>query len=190
MNSPIDYSSINAAVTALQNGGVIAYPTEAVFGLGCDPQNPTAIGKLLQLKHRSIKKGLILIASDWEQIKPYTAAIDPKKLARVFSSWPGPITWVFPSSELTPLWVRGEHETVAVRVTAHPTAQAICERFDGPIVSTSANIEDFPAARDARTVKLTFKDALEHIVTDPVGTDSIRPTEIRDAITGEVLRPA
>jgi L-threonylcarbamoyladenylate synthase len=181
--------TLTAAINCLHAGGVIAYPTEAVYGLGCDPFNADAVTRLLQIKHRSIKKGFILIASDWKQIQFLVEPIDPQKLVRVFASWPGPITWVFPATTEVPYWVRGEHTSIAVRVTAHPLAKALCEQYGKPLISTSANLDGYPPVRDARTLQMTFGDKLDLILPGQLG-NSRRPTEIRDAITGEIIRPA
>ncbi len=179
--------SLNKAVESLQNGGVIAYPTESVFGLGCDPFNSDAVSKILQLKHRPIKKGFILIASEWSQVESLVEPIEPQSLARVFATWPGPVTWTFPSSENTPMWVRGEYKSVAIRLTTHPIARALCEAFGGAIISTSANVDGFPPARNLRMLTLSFADKLDTIVPGELG-DLKNPTKIRDAVTGEILR--
>jgi len=181
-------SVIDEAVTALKRGDVIAYPTEAVYGLGCDPFNHDAVTKLLQLKNRPIAKGFILIASDWEQVAPYVELIPPEMLARVLATWPGPHTWIFPVKPDVPTWLTGEHRSIAVRVTDHPIANDICRHFGGPITSTSANYSSMPPARDARTVGMAFPpNSLGYIVPGKVGSLT-RPTEIRDAISGEILR--
>ncbi len=179
--------SVNNAIASLRHGGIIAYPTEAVYGLGCDPFNRQAIERLLKIKNRSPKKGFILIASEWKHVQRLVEPIDPKALARVFATWPGPVTWVFPASPEVPAWVRGEHTTVAVRITAHPIAKALCQRYARPIVSTSANTEGQPPMRDERMIRMVFGNTIDAIVAGSVGP-SHRPSEIRDAITGEVLR--
>ena len=179
--------NLNKAVTCLHKGGVIAYPTEAVYGLGCDPFNVDAVAHLLQIKNRSIKKGFILLASEWEQLEPLVQPIDPHALARVFSTWPGPVTWIFPAAPTVPAWIRGEHTGIAVRVTDHPIAKALCHQFDGPLISTSANREGYPPFRDARTVAIAFDQDVDYILPGNVG-QFLRPTQIRDAVTGEVLR--
>ena len=180
-------NEIDRAVQCLRHGGVIAYPTEAVFGFGCDPMNVDAISKILQLKHRPISKGFILVASNWNQLMNYVEPIEPKALTRVLASWPGPVTWTFPANQKVPAWIRGEHNTVAVRVTDHPVAKALCSKFGSPIVSTSANREGQPPIREEKTVQMAFGKAVDMVVSGKVG-DRIRPTEIRNAITGEVIR--
>ena len=186
MEADID-AEIVAAVQALMQGGIIAYPTEAVYGLGCDPQNPRAVEQILVLKQRQVAKGLIVIASEWEQIVHWVAPLSPSCLSRAWATWPGPYTWVFPASPEVPAWIRGAHDSVALRVTAHPVASRLCRLFGGPLVSTSANVAGFPPARDLRTVTLTFPEGVTLIVPGEVGPLA-SPTEIRDILTGEVLR--
>ena len=173
--------------TILQQGGVIAYPTEAVFGLGCDPLNESAVKKLLQIKNRSINKGLILIAADYQQIKPYIQELAPEKMQAILNTWPGAFTWIFKSSSLTPKWIRGDHETVAVRVTNHPIAKQICQAFAGAIVSTSANVAEQAPARTAAEVAAMFEDGIDLIVDAECGSNK-NPTQIRNALTGEIFR--
>ncbi|OGT25383.1 MAG: threonylcarbamoyl-AMP synthase [Gammaproteobacteria bacterium RIFCSPLOWO2_02_FULL_42_14] len=175
------------AVRYLKDGKVIAYPTEAVFGLGCDPSNVDAVSRILQIKHRAMDKGFILIAATWEQLEPLVIYPRPDLLSRVFDTWPGPTTWLFPASKEVPFWIRGNHHSVAVRVTAHPIAKALCEGFDGPIISTSCNKSGDPPARDVRTIQLTLSDTVDYVLEGELG-GRMRPTEIRDVLTGEVIR--
>lgn len=175
------------AVKYLKQGKVIAYPTEAVFGLGCDPNNIDAVSRILQIKHRALDKGFILIGSSWEQIQPLVMYLKPDLLTRVFDTWPGPITWLFPASKQAPFWITGNRDSIAVRVTAHPVAKKLCEQFGGPIISTSCNKSGDPPARDIRNIQLTLSDTVDYVIEGPLG-GRMRPTEIRDALTGEVLR--
>ena len=180
-------ADINAAVTALRNGGVIAYPTEAVYGFGCDPFNSHAVFKLLAVKRRQPEKGLILVAADWHQVENLIKPIAPQLLSHVQSTWPGPLTWVFPASDLVPTWIKGHHDTVAIRISAHPVIQELCERFCGPIVSTSANVEGHPPKRDFRTCSIAYKNSVEHIINSKCGGQT-NPCTIRDAVTNQTLR--
>ena len=178
---------LRAACHALSAGGVIAYPTEAVWGLGCEPQNRHACIKLLHLKERDWRKGMILIAADFGQLRPYVADLSAEQMAPAFKSWPGPATWLLPSSTHTPEWVRGEHDSIAVRVTAHPVAAALCRAYGGPIVSTSANRAGQAPAMSASQVRLRFGVQLDALVAGALGGLD-KPTQIRDLLTGEVLR--
>lgn len=185
--TPILEDAIKHAVDALRTGQLIAYPTEAVFGFGCDPFNVDAVSRLLHLKHRSIEQGFILVAANWHQVEPLVNAIGPDLLTRVFDTWPGPTTWVFPASPVVPHWIRGNHKTIAIRVSAEPIIQALCEGFDAPIISTSANVSGDPPSRELLTLTMRFADKIDVIVPGKVG-HLHKPTQIRDAITGEVLR--
>lgn len=179
----------SSAIQHLLQGDLIAYPTEAVYGLGCDPLNESAVLRLLALKKREIAKGLILIAASVEQALPYIdiSQIPPDRMQQILASWPGPFTWVFPATELVPAWIRGNHATVAMRVTAHPVATALCMEFGRPLVSTSANVAAYPPARSKQEVADMFPDGLACIVEGELGGLE-KPTEIRDAKTGELFR--
>jgi len=180
---------MDAAVTALRAGGVIAYPTEAVYGLGCDPQNEAAVAQVFALKQRPPAQGVLLIAADFAQVEKYIdlARVSPEALAGVRASWPGPHTWVFPRSAATPEWLARGHAGIALRVTAHPVAAALCRAFGGALVSTSANRHGEPAARTAAEVRGQFGDALACVLDGATGGLE-RPTPIRDAISGDNIR--
>lgn len=178
---------LRRAVQALQSGGVIAYPTEAVFGLGCDPLNAHAVERILQLKHRPMHKGLILIAASQAQIEPFVQPIPPSLQQRLDETWPGPTTWLLPKSPDCPDYLSGDHPSLAVRVTSHPLVVQLCEAFDGPLVSTSANRAGQEPARSARQTRLIFRDELEHIVHAPTGGRT-QPSDIIDALSGRYIR--
>lgn len=186
-SADLSFNDLNAALERLRQGHIIAYPTEAVYGFGCDPFNPTAVDKILQLKRRNPNKGLILVAADWEQLHALVEPIPPLALAQVFTTWPGPHTWVFPCSALAPAWIRGSHRSIALRVSAHPMVQALCRAYNGPIVSTSANREGEPPLRDFRTMQIMFGKQIDFIVPGKVSGEA-QPTSIRDAISGVFLR--
>ncbi len=174
---------------ALRAGGVVAYPTEAVFGLGCDPHDRTAFDRLFALKQRPPTQGVLLIGADFEQIAPYIdlARTPADALARARATWPGPHTWIFPRAADVPAWIAGGHAGIALRVTAHPPAAELCRAFGGAVVSTSANRHGEPPARTAEEVRASFGDALAAILKAATGGLE-RPTPIRDAISGENLR--
>ncbi len=172
---------------ALRRGAVIAYPTEAVWGLGCNPFDGAAVERILRLKGRPIGKGLILIADDFSRLADLIAPLSPAELARVFASWPGPVTWLLPARPAVPYWLCGDHATLAVRVTAHPVAAALCRSFGGALVSTSANRAGHPAARSAYAVRREFGQAIDQVVAGPLGGRAI-PSEIR-SLDGRVVRP-
>lgn len=183
----IETESIKRAVAVLEDGGLIAYPTEAVFGLGCDPLREDAVDRLLAVKGRSRQQGLILIASDFDQLKGLLDTSDQAAVNRALATWPGPVTWVFPARDHVPAWLTGGRGSLAVRVTEHPVAHALCAAFGRPVVSTSANVSGGEAARDADTVRRQLGDAVDCLVPGRVGGRD-RPSEIRDARSGEVIR--
>lgn len=170
----------------ITQGGVIAYPTEAVFGLGCDPSNAFAVERILSLKQRDWRKGLILLAADLAQLQPWID-LPAENLAMIDAHWPGPATWVVPASADTPDWITGGREEVAVRVTAHPVAAALAQAANTAIVSTSANPAQHQPARSALAVRRYFDDQLDGILTGPVDTRA-QPTSIRHWRTGNWLR--
>lgn len=182
-----DDANIEHAAQRLQAGGIIAYPTEAVYGLGCDPLNEAAVTRLLALKQRPSAKGMILIAAEEAQLAPFMATLPATMLQRLRQSWPGPVTWIVPATPTTPSWLTGDHDTIAVRVTAHPVAAALCRAFGGALVSTSANRSGEPPARAADVVQQQFGEQLDYILAGPLGGLS-RPTRICDARTGAIIR--
>jgi len=182
-------ADVAQAAHVLRTGGVIAYATEAVFGLGCDPQNEQALTRLITLKQRSANKGLILIAADEQQLHPYLALaeITDDIWPQVRASWPGPVTWLLPVAQSVSPLLCGEHDTLAVRVTTHPQVRALCDAFGGAVVSTSANLSEQPPAKTVDEVTAQFADTLDLILLGTTG-DAAKPSEIRDARTGKIIR--
>ena len=177
---------VEAAAELLHAGGVLAYPTEAVFGLGCDPDNRAAFEKIFALKRRLPEQGVLLIAASFAQISGWIYA-PPDAIARATATWPGAHTWIFPRSPRVPEWIAGGHSGIALRVTAHATAVALCRAFGGPIVSTSANVHGQPPARSAAECEAVFGSALDGILQGETG-GLPRPTPIADAVTGAIIR--
>jgi len=175
---------LQQAARILRAGGLVAYPTEYCFGLGCDPFNRDTVLRLLRLKRRPVAKGLILIAADVSQIMPYVENIPEK----VRASWPGPHTWLLEPRAGVPRWITGQHPRIAVRITAHPMAAALCKAVGMAIVSTSANRGGGIPARTDREVARLFGKEIDFVVSGMVGA-APTPTPIRDAVTGELVRP-
>ena len=181
--------NFNQALNALMDGEVIAYPTEGVFGVGCDPDNSEAVRKLLDLKQRPADKGLILIAASYQQLIPYIdeSQLTQEQLIRVKQSWPGPITWIMPSSERVSRWVSGQHQSIAVRVTDHPLVQKMCNAFGKPLTSTSANLSGQPPCMTSEEVYMQFGYDQIAVLEGQTGGRE-KPSEIRDAQSLQVLR--
>ncbi|MES9856982.1 MAG: L-threonylcarbamoyladenylate synthase [Sedimenticola sp.] len=178
---------LREAANCFHRGGIIAYPTEAVYGLGCDPLDGYAVEQLLALKRRPVSKGVILIAADFNQLRPFVTTLSDSKMAPVYDSWPGPHTWLLPAAEHLPYWLCGTHSTLAVRVTDHPAAAALCRACRSPLVSTSANIAGRPPLRNAFSVRRTFGEQVDYVLNAPIGAEQ-KPTTIRDARSGRLIR--
>ncbi len=178
---------LKIAARILRAGGVVAYPTEGVYGLGCDPQDAAAVLRVLAIKDRPVDKGLILIACDRAQLDGYVCP-DAEMEQRIAPTWPGPVTWLLPAGPLARPWLTGGSRLLAVRVSAHPVAAGLCRAFGAPLVSTSANLSGRPPAKSARLVrKSLYARGLDYLVPGAVGSQS-GPTEIRHGISGAVLR--
>lgn len=184
---PARWWPVREAARCLHGGGIVAYPTEAVYGLGCDPADADAVARLLTLKGRDPAKGLILIAADVAALEPWIEPLGKALRKRVTATWPGPVTWLVPARHTAPSWLRGAHDTLAVRATAHPVAAALCRAFGGAVVSTSANRAGRPPARSALQVHRRFGNGVDYVLPGRAGPAS-RPTEIRDAASGRVVR--
>ncbi len=175
------------AVEQLRAGHVIAYPTEAVFGLGCDPGNESAVRKLLALKGRQESAGLVLIASDFSQLQPWVSTPDSSLTQQAMQTWPGPVTWLFPRATAVPDYVAGDHDSIAVRITAHEPSRALCEAFGSALISSSANHSAAKPARNAAEVEGYFGHYIKGILAGPLG-GAKNPSEIRDLMSGSIIR--
>ncbi|MBO3275912.1 L-threonylcarbamoyladenylate synthase [Pseudomonas schmalbachii] len=172
----------------VREGGVIAYPTEAVWGLGCDPWNSDAVYRLLAIKARPVEKGLILVADNIRQFDFLLEDLPEAWQDKLASSWPGPNTWLVPHQGRLPEWITGQHDSVALRVSEHPLVRELCA-LTGPLVSTSANPAGRPAARTRLRIEQYFHDELDGVLGGALGGRR-NPSLIRDLVTGEVVRPA
>ena len=180
---------LKIAAQVMFNGGVIAYPTEGVWGLGCDPFNESAVRRILALKGRSVDKGLILIGACMNQFSFLLKDINPDKSHHLKKSWPGPVTWIIPHHQRVPNWVSGNHSGVAIRVSDHPLVQALCRYYGGPIISTSANPQSKPSAMTRLKVRCYFgrDPRLNFIAPGQTGKHQ-QASQIRDLETLELIR--
>ena len=180
---------VSACAELLRSGGLIAYPTEGVWGLGCDPRSQAAVLRLLALKQRGVDKGLILIAASEAQLTAFIdmgALTDAQRVA-VRASWPGPNTWVVPAAPDAPRWITGDHDGIAVRVTAHPVVRALCDAFGGALVSTSANLAGQPAPRMRVELDPRVVAGVDAVCSgETLGRQ--QPSSIRDARSGGTVR--
>lgn len=177
---------LHRAAQCIRKGGVIAYPTEAVWGLGCDPWNEQAVQRILDIKQRPMHKGLILVAADIGQLTWLLEGLTTEQRQLLEDSWPGPNTWLVPHHDRVPKWISGRHASVAVRVSDHPLVQELC-RLTGPLVSTSANPTKHPAATSRLHVEQYFHNQLDAVLNAPLGQMQ-QPSTIRDLVSGRTLR--
>jgi len=179
--------AVKQAARIILQGGVIAYPTEAVYGLGCNPLDPRAVARLLQIKQRDPVQGLILVGRSLDDFEPFIKSLDEETRQRLLATWPGPVTWLVPASVDCPVWLRGEHETIAIRATAHRQTRELCSEVGIPLVSTSANRAGRQAAVSSVQVRRELGRELDFILGGP--TDGLnRPSQIRDARSDKILR--
>ncbi|MEQ3640278.1 MAG: Sua5/YciO/YrdC/YwlC family protein [Alteromonas sp.] len=184
----VEQTSADPVVEAFHAGKLLVYPTEAVMGIGCDPDNKEAVELLLQTKQRSVEKGVILIAANYSQLLPYVndEAVLQHRRTDIFSSWPGSITWLLPKSKTAPYWITGSHDKIAVRVTNHPLVADLCNKVGKPIVSTSANLAGQSPTLSIEEARSVFEDSVTY-VNGEVGGNK-KPSTIRDGDTGEIIR--
>jgi len=153
---------IKKASDIMLNGGVIAYPTEGVFGLGCIPLDSEAVHRILKIKKRDVSSGLIVIASDFDQISDWVK-ISKEGAERILNE-PDIVTWIVNKTDKVPTWVSGNHNSIAIRITKHPTASALCEASDSPLISTSANISGEEPPVDETELRDNFGNIVDYIV--------------------------
>lgn len=172
--------------SCLADDGVIAYPTEGVWGLGCLPESAQAVARILGLKRRGWEQGLLLVAADISQFEDYLVGLDDDMQRELDNNWPGAVTYLLPDNGVAPRWVIGNNPTVGLRVSDHPVVRALCESV-GPLVSTSANVTGHPAALTSLQVRQYFGAGIDHLVPGQLG-NSKGPSVIRHLVTGEKIR--
>jgi len=189
MSSYRNNTSLILASQIMHQGGVIAYPTEAVWGLGCDPFNKSAVYRLLSLKKRAPDKGVILIASNIKQFDFILKDLSKEQRKTLQETWPGPVSWIVPVNNTIPYWISGNHTGVALRVSNHPVVKSLCDIYGGPIVSTSANTQGHSAAKTQWQVRRYFKKNknLDFITQGAVGNRT-NPSQIFDLLTQRIIR--
>ncbi|MDP2827163.1 MAG: Sua5/YciO/YrdC/YwlC family protein [Sulfuricellaceae bacterium] len=184
-------AALNAALVRklrrhLKQGGVIAYPTESCYGLGCDPRNRRAVMRLLSIKGRPQSKGLILIGATFSQLKSYASPLNGEQWRQISPTWPGPVTWLLPAARSTPSWLSGHHASIAVRVTAHPLASRLCKSVNTALVSTSANRAGLKPARTYADCVKTFGNSV--LVVPGMTGKRRHPSTIMELTTGRKIR--
>ena len=175
------------ALNTLDQGGLIAYPTETVWGIGCNPYNADAVAKILHIKQRPLHKGLILVAADLQQLGPLLRGLTCEQKAQVQADLPKPTTWLLPHHNAVPHWICGAHDTVAVRISRHPTVASLCRMFGGMIVSTSANRAGKKAAVNQQQARKTFGSQIDTYLPGQAGLESTG-SQIIHLLSGKIIR--
>lgn len=180
---------LKQACRCLKQGGILAYPTEAVYGLGCDPDNLIALQRLLQLKQRSWQKGLILIAAEIEQLQPFLQPLSTALYYKLLTNWQEgkAITWLLPAHESVSPLLRGQFSQLAVRLTQHAKARELCQLWGKPLVSTSANLKNRRPAKSCLQVRKWLGKGVDCVLAGEVGAWQ-NPSEIRDGLTDKIIR--
>jgi L-threonylcarbamoyladenylate synthase len=180
--------ALNRLVQALSKGAVIGYPTDTIWGFGCDPFAPESVARILQIKQRPVEKGLILLSSRLEYCEPLIR-LEPQQREQIKLPAERPTTWLVAASDGCPPWIRGNHPTVAIRITDHPLVAYLCSGMQSPLVSTSANAAGKSTARSALQLRRQFGDQLDTIVTG-FSTGGGQASQIKSLATGNLLRTA
>ena len=183
----MNYHSLRTAANIVKDGGIVAYPTEHCYGLGCDPNNLEAVQRIIKVKRRQQSKGLILIADRIGKLNRYIRCLPEQYGQEILQSWPGPFTWLLPARGNVSRCLRGQHESIAVRVTNHPEAKALSRLSNMALVSTSANRSGRPVLTTAVDVEREFRDDIDYVVQGRVGLASA-PSTIRHGTTGIIIR--
>jgi len=176
------------AARIIREGGIVAYPTEAVYGIGCLPRHEPALERIIAIKHRDAGKGMIVVAADASQLEGIAQLPSGDRGREISSSWPGPVTWIVPAAPGLPALLTGGRTTIAVRVSNHPTVRQLCLDTGSALVSTSANRSGHRPARTALEARRAIGRDVDFVLAGAVGGER-RPTEIRDGKTGRILRP-
>ena len=178
--------AIRYAVHCVRQGGIIAYPTETVYGLGCDPLCARAVDEINSLKGRDAGKGLILIASRLQQLDSLIDVSDRNQRAAIVGEHEA-TSWIVPAQDTAPEWITGRHHTIAIRVSSHPLVMRLCDQLGHALVSTSAN----PAGKKPALTALQLHRYFDGLVDSMLVSNhncSGKPSQIRELKSRQLLR--
>lgn len=181
---------VKQAANIISDGGVIAYPTSSIWGLGSSISNDLAITKLCKIKQRPADKGLIIIAGAWQQLANYFPHLSDEQIDKIITSSDSPCTWLVEdnSNKVNPN-IKGSNTTVAIRIDQHPFVKQLCMQLGEPITSTSANPTGKAPAQNANEVREYFSESVDYIAAgDWQYSPSNKPSDIRDLASGEYIR--
>ncbi len=176
--------TLNEAKTIIENGGIIAYPTETTWGLGCDAMNENALAQLNVVKQRSANKGFIVLIHNYKQLSTLSSPLNNNQRQTIETKWPGPHTFIFPALPTLPKLLSGTNKGIAIRMSSHSVAHALCE--NSPITSTSANVSNQPTITNVDELLIVFGSLIDGIIDKPPGYQS--PSSITDIISGKRYR--
>lgn len=179
--------SVAQGAELICNGGVVAYPTEGCYGLGCNPMNAEAVKRILNIKRRHFSKGLILVGDHINRFDSYFTHLPETTAQEIMASWPGPVTWLLPASRNVPRVIRGNHQSIALRVSKHPVVRMLCREANMAIVSTSANRAAQMPLRALPSVMAEFGEDVDGIVAGRIGQRR-NPSVIRNSRDGSYVR--
>ncbi|QIQ41491.1 MAG: L-threonylcarbamoyladenylate synthase type 1 TsaC [Buchnera aphidicola (Aphis urticata)] len=190
MRQSFHLNSLIHCIQQLYCKKIIAYPTESMFGLGCDPDSQIAVKSLLNLKKRSLKKGFILVAANYKQVNKYIdeTQISVAQKKNMFNYWPGPFTLLVPSNSSTPYWLTGKHNTVAIRISNHLSIVKLCTVFGKPLISTSANFTNMSPCVTRESVLENFGKNFP-LLNGNIGNEK-NPSKIINIMNGKLVRYA
>ncbi|MDN3452837.1 MULTISPECIES: Sua5/YciO/YrdC/YwlC family protein [unclassified Psychrobacter] len=208
--TPFITDSTLQAAQSLKEGQLLAYPTESVWGIGCDPYDKAAVQRILDIKQRPQAKGMIVITDSVERLAPLLSSLTDEQRDPILKSWQTDSghnnddglhykqahTWLLPIPQALataiPTWITGQHQTIAVRVIAHPIIRQLCQQMVseqnpfGLLVSTSCNPSTQSPAKTFDDAYAYFGEHISYLQADTLGYTL--PSQIRDATTGLIIR--
>ena len=206
-STPLITDSVLQAAKWLKEGQLLAYPTESVWGIGCDAYDEAAVQRILNIKQRPQAKGMIDITDSTERLIPLLASLNQAQRNTIIKSWQTDSenidlqykqahTWLLPIPQtlitVIPPWITGQYQTVAVRVIAHPIIRQLCQQLVsvhnpfGLLVSTSCNPSGQPPAINFTDAYAYFDEQISYLQAETLGYTL--PSQIRDATTGSIFR--
>jgi len=178
---------IRLAAHHVRHGGVIVYPTETVYGLGCDPFNEPAVDYLNFLKQRTPEKGLILLAGSLQQLELCIDIPDDPCRAKILSN-EQPTSWIVAAKNNLPSWITAKNGSVAVRISKHPVVTQLCSLLGFPLVSSSANPGGGKPAENMLQIQNYFHNQVHTILTSNIPASGT-PSTLKHLTNNKIFRP-
>ena len=170
-------NDINRCIKVLKNGKTILYPTDTIWGIGCDATNPKAVSKIYKLKQRAESKALICLVSDYNMLKKYINKF-PTEVEQYISNLKKPTTVIYNNPILLAKNLIAENNTIAIRIVTKGFAHELIKKFDKPIVSTSANLSNFPSPKSFKEIHTDILKGVDYVVNLPDEKTDSKPSTI------------